>query len=126
MSPTGIHNELHEKTTKLDIHELVRQLNSHLGPTLVATLAHVKDRKLPHKWAKVGGPEPRPESHARLLVAHRVWTDISNAESDGVARSWFIGANPRLGEESPIFALREGSEKAVLAAAKAFVDGTDD
>ena len=48
--------ELHSQTTKLSSHELVRRLNSHLGTTLVATLAGVRDRKLPYKWAVAGGP----------------------------------------------------------------------
>src|SRR4051794_10938759 len=99
MARADTHNETHARTTKLDIHELARQLVSHLGPTLVATLAGVKDRKLPHKWAKVDGPEPRADATSRLLAAHRIWTDLSTAESDGVARNWFVGANPRLGEE---------------------------
>lgn len=126
MSTTGTHIDAHTQTIRLDVHELTRQLVSHLGPTLVATLANVSDRKLPHKWAKADGPEPRQESYARLLAAHRAWTVLSNAESDGIARSWFIGANPRLGERSPAVALREGDESAVLAAAKAFVEGTAD
>jgi hypothetical protein len=126
MSTIGTISDSHAETTRLDIHEVARRLNSHLGPTLVAVLANVKDPKLPHKWAKADGSVPRAESYRRLLAAHRVWSDISNAESDSVARSWFIGANPRLGEASPVMALREGMEKEVLAAAKAFVEGTDD
>lgn len=126
MVTTGAHVDTHTQTTRLDVHELVRQLVSHLGPTLVATLANVNDRKLPHKWAKADGPEPRQESHARLLAAHRVWSDLSNAEGQTVARAWFIGANPRLGERSPAMVLREGDLQAVLAASKAFVAGTAD
>lgn len=126
MSTTGTHTDTHFQTTRLDVHELARQLVSHLGPTLVATLAGVSDRKLPHKWAKADGPEPRADSYSKLLAAHRAWTSLSNAESDSVARAWFIGANPRLGERSPAMALREGDEREVLAAAKAFVEGTAD
>ena len=112
-------------TTRLSTHELVRQLVRHLGPTLVAALADVRDRKLPHKWAHSDGPVPRPESLRRLQAAHRAWTAISTADSESVARNWFIGANPRLGEESPIMSLRQGDVAAVLAAAKAFVDGIE-
>ncbi len=126
MSTTGTHTDTHSRTTRLDVHELARQLVSHLGPTLVATLAGVSDRKLPHKWAKADGPEPRPDSYSKLLAAHRAWSMLSVAESDSVARAWFIGANPRLGERSPAMALREGDEREVLAAAKAFVEGTAD
>lgn len=126
MPPADVSIETHETASRLDIHELVRQLNGHLGPTLVAALAGVRDSKLPHKWAKAGGPEPRPEPYARLLAAHRVWSAISNADNDSVARAWFIGANPRLGEESPIMALREGTIREVLAAAQAFIGGVDE
>lgn len=119
-------NEQHQETTRLSTQELVRQLNSHLGPTLVATLANVRDRKLPHRWAQVDGTEPRPESKSRLIMAHRIWSLISNSESDHVARMWFIGANPRLGEVSPVMKLREGAEAEVMSAARAFVEGTDD
>lgn len=125
-SMPDLQSDLHVETTRLDIHEVVRQLNKHLGPTLVAVLANVRDRKMPHRWANFDGPEPRHGSHTRLKTAHRVWNAISTVEDDYVARSWFIGANPRLGEVSPVQALREGRERDVIAAAQAFVEGTDD
>lgn len=115
----------HVHTTRLDIHELVRQLNAHLGPTLVAALANVRDRKLPTKWAAADGPTPRPGSDARLRLAHRAWALISSSESTSVARAWFIGANPRLNEHSPVMRLREGDLAGVMAAAVAFFEGPD-
>jgi hypothetical protein len=126
MPPVDLDIDVHEQTTRLDLPELVRQLIAHLGPTLVATLADVRDRKLPYKWANPEGATPRPESQQKLLAAHRIWAMISGAEGDNVARAWFIGANPRLGEEAPVIRLREGQIKAVLQAAKAFVEGVDD
>lgn len=118
--------DAHAKTTRMDIHETVRQLTSHLGPTLVALLANVNDRKLPHKWSSADGPEPRDESKQRLMLAHRIWKELSQSENDYTARNWFIGANPRLGEASPAEALREGRLVEVKAAATAFLEGTDD
>ncbi|MFV1356212.1 hypothetical protein [Mycolicibacterium fortuitum] len=118
-----------DETIKMDTPELVRQLNSHLGPTLVAFLAGVRDKKLPHKWAKVDGPTPRDEALARLLMAHRVWAKVSTAENDSIARTWFIGANPRLGEVSPAAKLRTAGTNElteVWDAAAAFAAGTDD
>ncbi len=50
----------------MDIHDVVRQLNSHLGPTLVAALAGSPDRKLPIRWAKSNGPTPEPAYSRRL------------------------------------------------------------
>lgn len=124
--PVDVNVDAHAEATKLTRHELVRQLILHLGPTLVAALANVRDSKLPHKWAKADGPEPRDDAYTRLLAAHRLWTLISNAENEHTARAWFIGANPRLGEQAPVMVLREGDIAAVISAGKAFVEGVDD
>jgi hypothetical protein len=115
----------HADTTRQDIHETTRQLLSHLGLTAVSFLSGAKDSKQASRWAKAESSEPRPETRKRLLAAHRIWTDVSTAESDYIARNWFIGANPRLGEISPLEALRDGNVQEVLDAAAAFVSGTD-
>lgn len=109
-------------TTRLDIHEVVRQLNTHLGPTLVAALAGTRDRKLPIRWAKLAGPTPGTDYQRRLQLAHRLWAMVAGAESDHVARSWFIGGNPLLEEDTPLTAIREDRRKQVVAAATAFVE----
>lgn len=110
----------HQETTKLDLNEVVQHLNTHLGPTLVALLAGVSDRKLPGKWASKA-VTPRHEAEKRLRAAHRAWITVATSETDHVARAWFIGANPLLEEDSPIEALRAGQVKAVLNAANHFV-----
>jgi hypothetical protein len=114
----------HQETIRMDVHELVRRLNSHLGATLVAALAGVRDSKLPYRWAKPDGPTPNGEAEARLQMAHRVWLLLADAESDHVARSWFIGANPLLDEVPPYMALRAGEGHSVMRAAEAFIDGS--
>ncbi|WP_234998185.1 hypothetical protein [Mycobacterium sp. DBP42] len=101
--------------------DLVRELVEHLGPTVVAALAGVRDRKQPYKWA-AGGSQPRHESLARLQVAYRVWSTIADAEGPNVARAWFIGANPRFEERPPYLAIREGLFGEVVAAAEEFID----
>ncbi|MBF6548834.1 hypothetical protein [Nocardia brasiliensis] len=116
----------HVETARLPVPELVRLLVHNLGPTLVALIAGVRDRKLPYKWSQADGPRPRDASLARLQMAHRCWMVLSTAEGDDIARSWFIGANPRLDEESPAVAIREDRLAAVMAAAVAFVEGSSD
>lgn len=103
----------------IDIHDVVSQLNEHLGPTLVATIANVRDRSLPEKWAN-GAQVPLPDSRERLLAALRAWSILTEYDSDDVVRAWFIGANPRLSEMSPIMRLRCGDVGAVISAAQAF------
>ncbi len=121
---TDVIVEKHAETIKMDIHEVARRMLGHLGPTLVAALAGGRDRKLPYRWAKADGPEPGDDAKVRLTTAHIVWSLISEADSDYVARAWFIGVNPRLGDEQPYMAIRAGRFAETLAAARAFVEGT--
>lgn len=115
----------HTETVRLPSSELARQLTQHLGATVVAVLANVRDKKLPYKWSLEGGPTPRTEALQRLQVGHRAWVAVATAEGEDTARAWFIGANPRLDETPPFMAIREGRFQAVMSAAAAFVDGTD-
>lgn len=114
--------DAHAATTRMDVHEVARQLNAHLGATLTAALAGTPDRKLPIRWAKATGPRPGADYERRLRLAHRVWSEIANAEGDHVARAWFIGGNPLLDEDTPITAIREDRAKQVAAAKAAFIE----
>lgn len=118
-------SDVHAKTTRLTIHEVAKELVDHLGGTLVATLANVRDRKLPYRWAKPDGPEPQVEAETRLRAAHQIWSLLTKVDNDYVARAWFIGTNPRLGDEQPVMALRNARYADTRAAAAAFMTGTD-
>ncbi|MCK8468742.1 hypothetical protein M0722_16220 [Microbacterium sp. KSW4-16] len=111
----------HRRTMRMDIHEIVRELNAALGPTLVASLAGSRDPKLPIRWAKADGPEPRPQTSNRLTFAHRQWSLLCAADGENVARQWFIGGNPHLAEATPITAIREGLHAEVADAVEAFI-----
>ena len=76
----------HDGTLRMSIHDVTRQLNAGLGPTLVAALTGTRDRKLPIRWARADGPEPGPDFRRRLLLAHRVWAQIATQETEHVAR----------------------------------------
>jgi len=114
--------EGHRATLRMSHQEVVKQLVERLGPTLVAALADVRDSKLPYKWMKSDGPRPGDGALSRLNAALRAWNLIANWEDEHVARAWFIGANPDLGELSPIMELRSGATDRVLAAAQHFVE----
>lgn len=116
----------HGRTMRMDIHEIVRELNLSLGPTLVASLAGSKDRKLPIRWAKSDGPEPRADATRRLTFAHRQWTLLAAADGEHVARQWFIGGNPFLRENTPITAIREDRHAEVAGAVESFIAGAVD
>lgn len=120
--PAATTNSAYNSTIRLDIREITRRLNAALGGTLVAVLAGSKDTKAAHKWAKDGGPQPRPEAVKRLAFAYEQWQKVATAEGEHVARVWFIGANPWLEYNTPINAIREDKLKDVSRAVQALVD----
>ena len=122
MSISTIQNTGFAGTARLGIREVVRQLNAALGATLVAALTGSKDPRISYKWARENGPEPKPAAVQRLLLAHRAWIAVSTNEGEHVARLWFIGANPWLGEVSPIEAIANMESKMVMAATQAMID----
>jgi len=122
LTPAG----LHRSTNRIDEREIVRQLNDALGATLVAALAGVKSRQQPSDWAKPSGGMPRPDAWNRLQFAHQIWTVLQEEEGRDIARRWFIGGNPLLGESTPIMAIREDHHAEVRRAAQAFIDGDVD
>ena len=122
MSISTIQNTGFAGTARLGIREVVRQLNAALGATLVAALTGSKDPRISYKWARENGPEPKPAAVQRLLLAHRAWIAVSTNEGEHVARLWFIGANPWLGEISPIEAIANMESRKVMDAAQAMID----
>jgi hypothetical protein len=104
-------NTAHTRTIKPDIREITRRLNGSLGGTLIASLAGSKGAKLPYRWAKADGPAPKNEAMRRLQLAYEQRTKLVEAGGEHVARAWFIGANPWLGYDTPIMAIREDGSK---------------
>ncbi|TFC07125.1 hypothetical protein [Cryobacterium sp. MDB2-33-2] len=124
MAVTTHVNAAHARTIRLDIREITRRLNASLGGTLVASLSGSKDHKLPYRWAKADGPAPKNESMRRLQFAYEQWTKLVESEGEHVARAWFIGANPWLGYDTPITAIREDRFKEAGQAVQAIIDDT--
>jgi len=124
-SSAGAHSVEHpayRRAISLDVREVTRRLNASLGGTLVSALAGSSDTKSSHKWAKSTGPTPRPETVKRLYFAYEQWQKVSEAEGEHTARVWFIGANPWLGCDTPVNAIREGRLPDVATAAQALAD----
>ena len=115
-------NAAYREAIVLDVREVTRRLNASLGGTLVSALAGASDTKSSHKWAKATGPNPRPETVKRLYFAYEQWKKVAEAEGEHVARVWFIGANPWLGYDTPVNAIREDRLPEVASAAQALVD----
>ncbi len=110
------------QTARVEFREMVQILNAGLGATLVAAITGNKDLKVSHRWARMDGPMPRNDAVQRIVHAYQVWDLVASREGDHVARLWFMGMNPRLDDDTPIDALREGRPKEAMAAARAFVE----
>lgn len=117
-----LNNDAHTGGPRPGIREVVRDLTGHLGPTLVAVLAGHQDPGVAGRWAQEDGPAPDPSAESRLRLAHQVWAGLATVEGDEVARLWFLGANPWLGEVSPVKAIAQARAQAVLGAAQAMID----
>lgn len=107
----------------MNVHQVSRELVAALGPTLVASLSGIEDRKLPARWAQPDGPEPAPEFAVRLQFAHEQWTRLAAGEGEETARVWFICGNPRFDEDTPLTAIREGRWDEVSAAVTSYLEG---
>jgi len=57
------------------------------------------------------------------MAAIRLWTELSEAHEEHVARLWFIGSNSWLDEGSPVEALMKDRYKETRAAANAMLPG---
>jgi hypothetical protein len=107
---------------RTDIREITRRLNAGIGPTLVAGLAGSADLSISRSWSQLGGPLPDSQAEQRLRCAYDQWRTVADVEGEHVARLWFIGSNPWLGQDAPVDAIREGRLQEVAAAARAMAN----
>lgn len=117
---TSVATRIHSEATRMDIHALVARLNENVGTTVVQAMTGTKDRNRPREWAKA--VVPRPEVEGRLRLGYRAWRTVEATDGPSVALAWLVGANPRLGEQTPVTAIREQRADDVLAAALSFVE----
>lgn len=112
----------HQKAVEFKVADIARFLQENLGQKLVAHIARVSDPKAVGDWAN-GVRSPRAESEQRLRTAFHVFHLLQNDESPHTVRAWLVGVNPQLDDETPVDAIREGRQKDVVVAAKAYIAG---
>ena len=114
--------DAHDRVMGLSIHEVVRQLADYLGATTVAVIAGVSETRAVAQWMSANGREPQ-RPHV-LRFALQITTMIAPHGDRELARAWFHGSNPRLGDVSPMLLLREQPlsevQGPITAAARAF------
>ncbi len=113
----------HVRSVSSDQNDALRILAAALGKHVVAAI-FVKDVRTIERWLKSGLTTValKTEDERRLRDAFHVFSLIEEADDAYVARAWFLGMNPQLDDETPIEYLAAGNARAVLAAARAYVN----
>lgn len=99
-----------------DLASLLDDLTATFGPSLLSFMLDA-DMLTIRRWAKGAEAPPGLEKRAREIDAAFVL--LRAQEAPETIRAWFMGMNPHLHEISPAEALRAGSARAVMAAARA-------
>ena len=104
------------------IRTIVRELVAALGPAFVAALAGATSKQLATQWAEADGPPPGPDAVRRLRLAQRIWSLLVREQGEEGARSWLLRANPDLGGDSPLAAIKRDRARDVMRAADSLLD----
>ena len=91
----------------LEVPELVKYLETNLGPRTTAYLSGVDDVGLVERWGK-GEALPDELAMQRLCSAYEATRSLVEAYDAQTARSWFMGMNPGFDDEAPARVLRSG------------------
>lgn len=110
----------HERAVGSDQNDALRALVAALGKHAVAAIFD-KDARTIERWLKPG-IRMKIDDERRLRDTFQVFSLIEEADDAYVARAWFIGMNPQLDDDSPVEQLAVGNARAVLAAARAYVN----
>jgi hypothetical protein len=112
--------EAHERAMSLPISDVVRELVALLGLTTVATIGGVGETRAVTQW--MTGREPQRPNVLRFTL--QIASMILNAKNPDIARAWFHGSNPHLGDRIPAVVLRDEPlaevQGEIMAAARDF------
>ncbi|GAA1150456.1 hypothetical protein [Nesterenkonia lutea] len=102
-----------------DVSEIVQELTEVFGSSLLSFIMEVDSRSL-QRWA--GGHGIRYDSEKRVRDLDTVVAFLRQKEEPATIRAWFMGMNPQLDDASPAEAIRDGSARDVMAAARAYLN----
>jgi hypothetical protein len=112
--------DAHEHAMEIPIEDVVRELVALLGATTVAVVGGVKETRAVTQWLSGRAPQ-RPHV---LRFALQLGSMIASQASNEIARAWFHGSNPQLGDAIPMMLLRDGElrdiQSPLLTAARSF------
>lgn len=110
----------HEHAMAMPITDVVRELSNLLGSTAVAAIGGVTETRAVAQW--MNGREPQ-RPHV-LRFALQIAGMIATHADREVARAWFNGSNPHIGDRVPLVMLEHEPlnevQGALLEAARSF------
>ena len=95
--------QAHELAMSSNIRDVVRELVSALGATMVAAIGGVSETRAVKQWMTDRDPQ-RPNTLRFALQLAWIIGEKSDRET---ARAWFQGVNPHLNDAVPLLLLRE-------------------
>lgn len=107
--------------------QLVQELRSDLGASLVAYIAGANETRTVRIWAESSPFAFHPDDavEQRLRLAHTVLVIVRAHFDAQTVASWFQGMNPTLSDHAPAWIIRERpvteAEPLVLTAARTFL-----
>lgn len=114
----------HRNAVTADLQTMASTLVSSLGRVITAYIVHVRNPKTISRWANGDVASVRDRySEERLLAAYQIVSFLKEYETDETIRSFMLGMNPSLDDESPATAIRNGDYKDALGAAKNLISG---
>jgi hypothetical protein len=105
----------HGRAVRLPVRDIVESLEDVLGQRLVAVIAGVSDAKAVGKWAR-GERSPHPDTEQHLRDAYQIVQLLIEQEPAETVRTWFVGMNPDLGDQAPVFVVASEPVRALQAA----------
>jgi hypothetical protein len=110
----------HTHAMSIGIGSVVDQLVDFLGLTMVAAIGGVGETRAVQQW--IAGREPQRQNVLRFALQLALM--IATEEDKSVARAWFQGSNPLLGDRIPLMMLRndplEDVQGPLMGAARSF------
>jgi hypothetical protein len=104
------------------ISEIAADLQHLLSRKLTAYAVGVRDAKTITRWASNDDNVVRSEHvERRLRTTYQVALMLLSVDAPSTVKAWFLGANPDLGDVSPIEMIRQDADREVISAARSFV-----
>ena len=120
--------DAHEATVAQSADEKARFLLDTVGPRIASAALGMADARQLKHWARDAASEPREHAvQLRLDALFWITRSVATVYSPAVAARFLRSANPQLGDEAPLVALRsvanETDVNRVLTATRAFLEG---